>query len=111
MDDWRGRAACRDENPELFFPIGDGAAAQEQVARAKVVCGRCPVRQQCLDFALSTGQDAGIWGGLTAAERRLVRRDRLSTGSEAESSTIDPSRASGSRVASGCLAVGEQRSS
>jgi WhiB family redox-sensing transcriptional regulator len=92
MDDWRDRAACQDEDPELFFPIGDGAAAQEQMARAKVVCRRCLVRQQCLDFALSTGQDAGIWGGLTAAERRLVRRNGLTSRSEAESSTIDPSR-------------------
>lgn len=74
MEDWRDRAACRDEDPELFFPIGDGVAAQDQVGRAKAVCARCPVRQQCLQFALSTGQDAGIWGGLTAEERRDLRR-------------------------------------
>jgi WhiB family redox-sensing transcriptional regulator len=77
VGDWRDRAACRDEDPELFFPVGDGAGAQDQIARAQAVCERCPVRQQCLDFALSTGQDAGIWGGLTAAQRRSRRRSGL----------------------------------
>ncbi|HLI37900.1 MAG TPA: WhiB family transcriptional regulator [Streptosporangiaceae bacterium] len=74
-DGWRSRAACRGEDPELFFPVGSsGPAALRQVAAAKAVCARCPVRDACLGFALSTGQDYGIWGGLTEDERRRLRR-------------------------------------
>ena len=73
---WRERAACRGEDPELFFPIGSTGPALDQIAEAKEVCGRCPVREACLDFALSTGQAYGIWGGLTEDERRSLRRRR-----------------------------------
>ena len=74
MSDWRDRAACRGEDPELFFPIGAGDAALSQVEQARGVCQRCPVIEECLRFAISTGQDAGVWGGLTAEERRVLRR-------------------------------------
>lgn len=89
MEDWRERAACQDEDPELFFPIGDGVAAQKQISRAKAVCQHCPVRAQCLDCALSTGQDAGIWGGLTAGERRGLRRNGMRTDAGRRNGTID----------------------
>ncbi len=75
MSEWRDKAACRDEDPELFFPIGNGPAAQAQIARAKAVCARCPVVRECLAWALETGQDAGVWGGHTEEERRQLRRD------------------------------------
>jgi WhiB family transcriptional regulator, redox-sensing transcriptional regulator len=73
---WRTQAACRGEDPELFFPIGTTGPVLEQIAEAKEVCARCPVRDACLDFALSTGQAYGIWGGLTEDERRSLRRRR-----------------------------------
>lgn len=73
---WRRRAACLTEDPELFFPIGTAGQALDQVARAKAVCARCPVRDACLRFAIDTGQGFGIWGGLTEDERRLQRRRR-----------------------------------
>ena len=73
---WRERAACRGEDPELFFPIGSTGPVLAQIAEAKEVCARCPVREACLDFALSTGQAYGIWGGLTEDERRSLRRRR-----------------------------------
>lgn len=77
MTDWRDRATCRAEDPELFFPIGTTGSALKQIDRAKSVCRHCPVRQECLGFALTTGQDEGIWGGLADTERRsLRRRDR-----------------------------------
>ncbi|MGH3981118.1 MAG: WhiB family transcriptional regulator, partial [Pseudonocardiaceae bacterium] len=41
--DWRHSAACRDEDPELFFPVGDDGPALVQIAAAKTVCARCPV--------------------------------------------------------------------
>nr|CEL23362.1 WhiB-like transcription regulator [Kibdelosporangium sp. MJ126-NF4]CTQ96902.1 WhiB-like transcription regulator [Kibdelosporangium sp. MJ126-NF4] len=75
MADWRRKAACRDEDPELFFPIGNaGQATQNQVDEARAVCARCPVREACLQWALANGEDAGVWGGWTEAERRQFRR-------------------------------------
>lgn len=74
--DWRHRALCRDEDPELFFPVGNSGPALLQIAEAKTVCERCPVREQCLEFALASGQDAGVWGGLSEDERRSLKRRR-----------------------------------
>ncbi|TNC24637.1 WhiB family transcriptional regulator [Amycolatopsis alkalitolerans] len=75
--DWQERAACRDEDPELFFPVSEMGPGARQVARAKAVCARCPVRAECLEYALDTGLDHGIFGGMTDTERRkLVRRTR-----------------------------------
>jgi WhiB family redox-sensing transcriptional regulator len=72
--DWRHIAACRDEDPELFFPIGNTGPALLQIEEAKSVCRRCPVREECLQFALETGPDAGVWGGLSEDERRALKR-------------------------------------
>lgn len=74
MSDFRHRAACRNVTPELFFPIAHGQPAQAQIRRAKAVCGRCPVRAECLDYALEQGLDHGIFGGFTADERRAQHR-------------------------------------
>lgn len=77
--DWRHRAACRDEDPDLFFPVATtGPVFERQVAEAKGVCwGYCPVRSECLSWALQTRQREGVWGGKTAEERRAMqRRDR-----------------------------------
>jgi WhiB family transcriptional regulator, redox-sensing transcriptional regulator len=74
--DWRHRAICRDEDPELFFPVGNSGPALLQIAEAKAVCGRCPVSNDCLNWALETGQDAGVWGGLSEDERRSLKRRR-----------------------------------
>jgi WhiB family redox-sensing transcriptional regulator len=74
--DWRHHALCRDEDPELFFPIGTTGPAAVQVEQAKVVCRRCPVVTDCLTWALESGQDSGVWGGTSEDERRaLARRD------------------------------------
>jgi WhiB family redox-sensing transcriptional regulator len=70
--DWRDRAACVGEDPDLFFPIGDGGASVSQVQQAKKVCRRCPVIQPCLESALATG-DEGVFGGLDDRERRRLR--------------------------------------
>jgi WhiB family redox-sensing transcriptional regulator len=72
--DWRHHAACRDEDPELFFPIGTSGPALLQVEQAKAVCRRCTVTDQCLRWALESGQDAGVWGGMSEEERRAVKR-------------------------------------
>jgi WhiB family transcriptional regulator, redox-sensing transcriptional regulator len=74
--DWRDRAACRDADPELFFPIGNAGPALHQVDQAKQVCARCTVRTPCLEWALASGQEAGVWGGTSDDERRALRRMR-----------------------------------
>ncbi|MBT5138341.1 MAG: WhiB family transcriptional regulator [Acidimicrobiaceae bacterium] len=74
--DWRTDAACRDTDPSLFFPIGTTGNAIEQIADAKQVCFECVRRDDCLEFALSTNQDTGVWGGASEEERRIIRRRR-----------------------------------
>lgn len=75
MTDWLDRAACRDVDPEIFFPTGNGVLAERQATRAKVVCRRCPVRPECLRSARHHASGDGVWGGLDADERRALRRD------------------------------------
>lgn len=73
---WRDVALCRDTDPELFFPVGTTGMALVQIDKAKQVCGECTARVECLDFALATNQDSGVWGGLSEEERRVIRRQR-----------------------------------
>jgi WhiB family redox-sensing transcriptional regulator len=73
-DDWRDRASCRDTNPDLFFPVGTTGPAIEQIESAKAVCRECQVQSACLEFALMTNQDSGVWGGTSEEERRKLRR-------------------------------------
>ncbi|GAA3980605.1 WhiB family transcriptional regulator [Actinomadura viridis] len=72
--DWRHRAACRDVDPELFFPIGNTGPALLQIEEAKQVCRRCDVTDACLAWALESGQDSGVWGGMGEDERRALKR-------------------------------------
>jgi WhiB family redox-sensing transcriptional regulator len=71
---WYHQAACRDHDPELFFPIGNTGPALLQLGRAKRVCAGCPVQSLCLEWALLAGIDHGVWGGLSEEERRSLRR-------------------------------------
>jgi WhiB family redox-sensing transcriptional regulator len=73
---WRERAACRGEDPSIFFAGGEGAPPAGDLARAILICAGCQVRDECLDYALEAGPRYGIWGGLTQDELR-VRRRRL----------------------------------
>ena len=75
--DWRSDALCRDTDPSLFFPVGTTGQALVQIDHAKRTCGECRVASSCLEFALDTNQDSGIWGGLTEEERRVIRRQRV----------------------------------
>jgi WhiB family redox-sensing transcriptional regulator len=74
---WRDKAACQDEDPELFFPLAEhGPANERQIAEAKSVCARCPVRGSCLMLAVNAGLK-GIWGGTTEEERVSALRRRV----------------------------------
>jgi WhiB family redox-sensing transcriptional regulator len=71
---WRNSAACLDEDPELFFPIGNTGPARLQIEEAKAVCQRCEVIETCLKLAFESGKDAGVLGGLSEDERRALKR-------------------------------------
>jgi WhiB family redox-sensing transcriptional regulator len=74
---WMERGACRDEDPELFFPIGVQGDGESQARRAVSVCNGCAVREECLRYALDNSQQHGVWGGLTEEERvAMLRRER-----------------------------------
>jgi WhiB family redox-sensing transcriptional regulator len=70
--DWRSRGACLSADPELFFPLSSAGSSVEQLNRAKSICSRCGVRAECLNFALSTQQLDGVWGGTSEDERRRI---------------------------------------
>ncbi len=81
---WRELAACRDEDPELFFPAprpaGRGRKVRQAIkqiairtSKAKAICAACPVRHDCLAHAVVNGERDGIWGGLTEEERPQKR--------------------------------------
>ena len=72
--DWRHRAACLTEDPELFFPVGNTGPALMQIAEAKKVCRRCDVRELCLQWALDAGQDHAR--ARTLAKARIEALDR-----------------------------------
>jgi WhiB family transcriptional regulator, redox-sensing transcriptional regulator len=77
--DWRHDALCadpREGSPELWFPIGNTGPSTLQTEAAKAVCRRCPVMDQCLQWALANPRlaDHGVWGGLSEDERRNIRR-------------------------------------
>ncbi|MGI8793049.1 MAG: WhiB family transcriptional regulator [Acidimicrobiales bacterium] len=68
---WRQRAACQGIEPEIFYPITD-----DEAEAAKSVCDACVVRQPCLEWALTSRERDGVWGGATEKERRRLIRQR-----------------------------------
>ncbi|HET9692536.1 MAG TPA: WhiB family transcriptional regulator [Acidimicrobiales bacterium] len=68
---WRQKAACRGVEPEVFYPVTD-----EEADDAKAICASCAVQAACLDWALTTREHDGVWGGATERERRRMIRQR-----------------------------------
>jgi len=85
---WRSAAACLLADPDLFFPISSAGPAERQIARAKKICAGCPVRQECLEFALSHDQAYGIWGGTTPEDRQRDRRRKRRAATAAAKRTV-----------------------
>jgi hypothetical protein len=86
---WQALGACRIEDAELFFPVGESWDARIQADEAKAVCHRCPVMERCLAWAFETRQDAGVWGGLTEQERRLIHRRKKPVYRSGEQTAVD----------------------
>jgi WhiB family transcriptional regulator, redox-sensing transcriptional regulator len=66
---WFDRGPCRQVDPELFFPDKGGSTRD-----AKRICRSCPVRSECLEYALENDERFGVWGGLSERERRGLKR-------------------------------------
>lgn len=75
-DDWRDQAACRTEDPEIFFASEVTPAGQANIHHAKVICWRCPSMEACGAWAFQTRQAFGVWGGVSERERRKIFRRR-----------------------------------
>lgn len=86
---WRRDAICRDTDPDLFFPVGTTGQALVQIDRAKEVCDQCTVKVDCLEFALETNQDSGIWGGTSEEERRKLRREYVAIQKRGDRPTME----------------------
>jgi WhiB family redox-sensing transcriptional regulator len=74
-DGWRHLAACKGPEADLFFPPAQPERKEDRLVReraAKLICAGCPVRVQCLEYALSVREPYGIWGGLNEYERRRL---------------------------------------
>nr|WP_197702423.1 MULTISPECIES: WhiB family transcriptional regulator [Corynebacterium] len=68
--EWQEQALCAQTDPEAFFPEKGGSTRE-----AKRICQGCPVRDDCLEFALEHDERFGIWGGLSERERRRLKRE------------------------------------
>jgi WhiB family redox-sensing transcriptional regulator len=73
-DYWAGRGACRDHDPDIWFPTTTDPADAET---AKLICSTCVVRWSCLESALQRREEHGVWGGFTTRERNVILRHRL----------------------------------
>ena len=70
--EWSNRAACLTAEPEVFFPVGSGGGALDEISAAKAICASCAVLADCREYALSSRQPFGVWGGMDEVERRAA---------------------------------------
>jgi len=81
--DWQQQGLCRVEDATVFFPPVHFEHKPEREAReakAKAICARCPVRIECLDWALATREPHGVWGGYSESERKQILMGRRKAG-------------------------------
>lgn len=81
LDDY-DRRSCKGESPDIFYapPFEEKENRDQRIKIARTICASCVIREECLNFALNTRQDDGIWGGLTFEERRSLQRTRRING-------------------------------
>ena len=77
MNEWKTRGICAQTDPESFFPEKGGPTrTAKRICNGSENTPPCPVRRKCLDYALSTGQRYGIWGGMSERERRAINQGK-----------------------------------
>lgn len=78
-ESWMQRGTCNVESipNEVFFP-----SRGEDVRLAQRICARCPVSDACLDFALRSGENHGVWGGISERGRKRIRKNQQSQGDD-----------------------------
>jgi WhiB family redox-sensing transcriptional regulator len=86
-EEWLDAGACRNEDPELFFPITSSGPSARQIEAAKAVCQGCGVQDQCLHYALESHQSYGIWGGTSEEERGRMSPPHAAASSRASADT------------------------
>jgi WhiB family redox-sensing transcriptional regulator len=79
---WFEHAACRGLDPNIFF--AENAGKHNVYVAAIEICHSCPVKQDCLDYAIVTRQEHGMWGGMSERQRRRERKARLDRKIESE---------------------------
>lgn len=79
---WQEDALCAQVGPEPFF-LPQGGSAEE----ARLICGHCDVRGECLEFAIENEEEFGVWGGLTTGERRKLIKEREAAREQSEKKT------------------------
>jgi WhiB family transcriptional regulator, redox-sensing transcriptional regulator len=95
---WMAQAACRGVDPDLFYPLGQGAPANRAYHKARAICAACPVAGACLDYALALpaqfgeGANVGIWAGTSPQQRRDIRAARSVVEIDAPLPTNQPAR-------------------
>jgi WhiB family redox-sensing transcriptional regulator len=67
--DWRRKALCLGHDPQMWYPVDSGGVEAAQI------CTECPVRLDCLAWALEHNESDGIWGGVSARRRRQMRAE------------------------------------
>ena len=87
--EWRDLAACLDHTRAVFFPAGESGAAARQLEQVKSICSGCPVRLECLGYAVETGQRFGVWGGTDEEERKVLRRNWVAAARRGEFLSVD----------------------
>lgn len=81
---WMREGSCLGCDPDLFFPE---RGSMTDLAAAKAICATCPVREQCLDYAIRNSEHTGVWGGRSDKERRRIARERRARGELPRAST------------------------
>jgi WhiB family redox-sensing transcriptional regulator len=77
---WMESAVCRQTDSELFFPDRENPNTDgfiTSIRRAQTVCRSCPVQTECLDYALSNNEKAGIWAGINFSTAKAHTREEL----------------------------------
>lgn len=72
---WQDEAACGNQGNEIFF--ADPSCQSSEIAQAKLICKRCDVRWECLEFAVKNDIQHGIWGGFTPSERNSYQKGKI----------------------------------